>query len=209
LRTPRRCCRSTGASALPPSLRCQIAPAGEQSRGAASAVPKGGRSPDLDGSTAGATMMRRGWRESPCCGCLACGPPAVRWRSRVRVSWVWASGLCSPPRSAAPLPTSPAHQPTADNAVKRRPPGPPQPASCDSPAAHGPTPRLTAMAAVATPTHRPQPSPMTNPETGGVIHARIPEKVSDTGQVAPAYCRRSEGLNAIAPLGDAVCPAAS
>jgi hypothetical protein len=41
--------------------------------------------------------------------------------------------------------------------------------------------RLTAMAAVATPTHKPQPSPMTNPRTGCVIHAQISEKESDTG----------------------------
>jgi hypothetical protein len=45
----------------------------------------------------------------------------------------------------------------------------------------GPSRRLTAMAAAATPTYRPQPSPMINPETGCVIDARIPEKVSDTG----------------------------
>jgi len=45
--------------------------------------------------------------------------------------------------------------------------------------------RLTAMAAVATPTHRPQPSPMTNPRTGCVIHAQISEKESDTGQLTP------------------------
>ena len=49
-----------------------------------------------------------------------------------------------------------------------------------------PSRRLTAVAAVATPTHKgPQPSPMTNPETGCVIDARIPEKVSDTGQFRP------------------------
>ena len=49
-------------------------------------------------------------------------------------------------------------------------------------AQEGPSRRLTAMAAAATPTYRPQPSPMINPETGCVIDARIPEKVSDTGQ---------------------------
>jgi hypothetical protein len=49
-----------------------------------------------------------------------------------------------------------------------------------------PSRRLTAVAAVATPTHKgPQPSPMTNPETGCVIDARIPEKVSDTCQCQP------------------------
>ncbi len=54
----------------------------------------------------------------------------------------------------------------------------------------GPSRRLTAMAAAATPTYRPQPSPMINPETGCVIDARIPEKVSDTGQT-----RGSRGLD--------------
>jgi len=35
---------------------------------------------------------------------------------------------------------------------------------------------------------------MTNPETGGVIHARIPEKVSDTGQ------RRAPGQGTLAAM---------
>ena len=70
------------------------------------------------------------------------------------------------------------HPHTSDGGQRcQAPTTPPQP---DSRAAHGPSRRLTAMAAVATP-HRPQPSPMTNPETGCVIDARIPEKVSDTG----------------------------
>jgi hypothetical protein len=67
----------------------------------------------------------------------------------------------------------------------------PKPAATREPPT-APSRRLTAVAAVATPTHRgPQPSPMTNPETGCVIDARIPEKVSDTGQCRQRADRRS------------------
>jgi hypothetical protein len=84
------------------------------------------------------------------------------------------------------------HPHTSDGGQRcQAPTTPPQP---DSRAAHSPSRGLTAMAAVATPTHRPQPSPMTNPETGCVIDARIPEKVSDTGQSAKRCAWPSTGM---------------
>ena len=58
----------------------------------------------------------------------------------------------------------------------------PRTTSHDSrPAADTARRRLRPMAAVATATYNPQQDPVTDPETGCVIHAQISEKDSDTG----------------------------
>ena len=76
----------------------------------------------------------------------------------------------------------PPHPPfKARRCLRRRTPSAPRPRQAADLPARGatdayPAPCLTAMTAAATPTHRPQPSPMTNPETGCVTDARISEK---------------------------------